>query len=72
MTNLLSKAIRRIETLPVELQNEIAQQLLDDLNSELKWQKTLAKPQTKLGKLAAKALVDSNTGKTRKLGFDEL
>ena len=72
MTNLLSKAIRRIETLPVELQNEIAQQLLDDLNSELKWQKTLAKPQTKLGKLAAKALVDSSTGKTRKLGFDEL
>ena len=72
MTNLLSKVIRRIEALPVELQNEIAEQLLDDLDNELRWQKTLSKPQAKLGKLGAKALEESNTGKTRKMGFDEL
>ncbi len=72
MTTLLSKAIKRIETLPQELQDEIAAQLLEDLESELKWQKTLAKPQSKLDRLAEKALQESAAGKTKKIGFDEL
>lgn len=69
MTTLLSKAIKRIETLPPEIQDEIAQQLLEDLEDELQWQKTLAKPQTKLGKLAEKALQESLAGQTRKFGL---
>lgn len=72
MTTLLSKAIKRIEALPQELQDEIAAELLEDIESELKWQKTLAKPQSKLGKLAEKALQESAVGKTKKIGFDEL
>ncbi len=72
MTNLLSKAIKRIEVLPQELQDELAEQLLEDIESELKWQKTLAKPQSKLGRLAEKALQESTVGKTKKIGFDEL
>ncbi len=72
MTTLLAKAIKRIEELPLELQNEIAEQLLEDLESELQWQTTLAKPQPKLTKLAAKALEESRAGKTKKMGFDEL
>ncbi len=72
MTTLLSKAIKRIQVLPQELQDELAEQLLEDLESELKWQKTLAKPQTKLDKLANQALRDSAEGKTKKMGFDEL
>ncbi len=72
MTTLLSKAIKRIQVLPQELQDELAEQLLEDLESELKWQKTLAKPQTKLDKLANQALRDSSEGKTKKMGFDEL
>jgi len=72
MTTLLSKAIKRIETLPQELQDEIAAQLLEDLESEFKWQKTLAKPQSKLDQLAEKALQESAAGKTKKIGFDEL
>jgi hypothetical protein len=72
MTTLLSKAIKRIEALPQEIQDEIAEQLLEDLENELQWQKMLAKPQTKLGKLAEKALQESIAGKTKKMGFDEL
>ncbi len=72
MTALLSKAIERIEALPPELQDEIAAQLMADIESELKWQKTLAKPQSKLGRLAEKALQESAAGKTKKIGFDEL
>ncbi len=72
MTSLLSKAIKRIETLPRAIQDEIAEQILEDLNSELNWQKTLAKPQSKLAKLAEKAVRESNAGKTNKMRFDEL
>ncbi len=72
MTNLLSKAVKRIEVLPKELQDELAEQLLEDIESELKWQKALAKPQSKLGRLAEKALQESTAGKTKKIGFDEL
>ena len=64
MTTLLSKAMKQIQALPQTLQDEIAKQLLADIASELKWQKTLAKPQAKLEKLAAKALRESSEGKT--------
>jgi hypothetical protein len=72
MTTLLSKAIKRIEALPREIQDEIAEQLMEDIQSESAWQKTLAKPQTKLNKLGEKALRESRAGKTKKMGFDEL
>jgi predicted house-cleaning noncanonical NTP pyrophosphatase (MazG superfamily) len=72
MTTLLAKAMERIESLSEEIQDEIAEQLLDDLENELRWQETLAKPQPKLRKLAEKALRESRTGKTSKMGFDEL
>ena len=72
MTTLLSKAMRRIEVLPQAIQDEIAEQLLEDIESELKWQRTLAKPQNKLGRLAEKAVQESTAGKTKKMGFDEL
>lgn len=72
MTTLLSKAISKLEKLPTELQDEIAESLLEDLDNELEWHRTLGKPQAKLDKLAQKALRDSKAGKTKKLGFDEL
>jgi aspartate/tyrosine/aromatic aminotransferase len=72
MTTLLSKAIKEIENLPPELQDEIARQILEDIECELKWQATLVQPQSKLEKLAEKALEESKAGKTKKMGFDEL
>jgi hypothetical protein len=55
--------MKQIQALPQTLQDEIAKQLLADIASELKWQKTLAKPQAKLEKLAAQALRESSAGK---------
>ncbi len=72
MTTLLAKAMSRIEKLPQEIQDEIAEQLLEDLENEVAWQKTLAKPQPKLRKLAEQAIRASDEGKTKKMGFDEL
>ncbi len=72
MTTLLARAIERLETLSAEMQDEIAEQLLEDLENELAWQKTLAKPQPKLRKLAEQAIRASDEGKTKKMGFDEL
>lgn len=72
MTTLLSKAMKRIEALPRGLQDEIAEQLMEDIQSEFDWKKTLAKPQTKLSMLGEKALRESHAGKTKKMGFDEL
>ncbi len=72
MTDRLAEAIEKIGKLPAELQDEIADQLLDDLENERAWKRTLAKPQAKLRKLAEQALQESQEGKTKKMGFDEL
>jgi len=68
---LLSKAIKKVEALPPELQDEIAKQIIEDIDNELKWQKTLDQPQSKLEKLAEKAMQESKTGKTKRMGFDD-
>jgi hypothetical protein len=73
MTDLLSEAFRKAQNLPDYLQNELAEQLIEDVENEIKWQQLLSQPQNiKLDELAAKALSDSINGKTRKMGFDEL
>jgi hypothetical protein len=73
MTNLLVEAFKKVQDLPDYLQNELAEQLIEDVENELQWQQTLSQPQrTKLDELAAKALQNSVDGKTREMGFDEL
>ena len=73
MNNLLTEAFNKAQNLPAHLQNELAQQLIEDIENELKWQQSLSQPQlSKLEQLAAKALQDSINGKTKQVGFDEL
>ena len=73
MTNLLTEAFRKAQDLPDYLQDELAEQLIEDVENEIKWQQLLSQPQNmKLDELAAKALSDSMNGKTREIGFDEL
>ena len=72
MTELLSKAFEQAVKLPQTLQDEIAEQLLKDIEGELKWDETLAKSHDKLAKLADQALKEFKTGRTQKMGFDEL
>lgn len=72
MTTLLSKAFNKAAKLPENLQELLAQQLIEDIESELKWEQTLAESQEKLEKLADKALEDFKAGRVKKMGFDEL
>ena len=73
MNNLLTEAFNKAQNLPAHLQNELAQQLIEDIENELKWQQSLSQLQlSKLEQLAAKALQDSINGKTKQVGFDEL
>lgn len=73
MTDLLTEAFRKAQNLPEHLQDELAEQLLADIEEELQWQQQLSQPQSSLlDDLAAKALRDSQHGKTRVMGFDEL
>lgn len=43
MTQLLSKAFVKVSKMPEEIQDEIAQQLLEDIAVELKWDETFAR-----------------------------
>jgi hypothetical protein len=68
MTHSLTEAFNKAQDLPEYLQEELAAQLLEDVENELKWQQSLSQPQpTKLDNLAAKAIKDSLKGKTAKL-----
>ena len=72
MTELMTKLFERISELPPTLQEEIAKQLIGDIDQEIKWQSSLENPDTMLDKLGEKALEDSEERKTRESGFDEL
>ncbi|MEQ9618491.1 MAG: hypothetical protein RIG61_04890 [Deltaproteobacteria bacterium] len=72
MRELLSEALKKIEKLPPDLQDEIAKQIMDDIENERRWNEALARPHPKIDKPAKKALEESEAGKTKKSGFDEL
>ncbi|WAS05322.1 hypothetical protein LQF76_00060 [Gloeomargaritales cyanobacterium VI4D9] len=74
MTSLLQKAFTEIQKLPDSLQDELAQQLLKDVESELKWQESLSDEDIELGNLitmAQEALMEEREGRTEDKGFGE-
>lgn len=56
MTELLAKAFEEASKLPDEAQNQLAAQLLRDLEAEARWDRALASSPEALEKLAAEAL----------------
>jgi glycosyltransferase A (GT-A) superfamily protein (DUF2064 family) len=68
----LEQVIQRASALPLEIQDEMADQWLQDIENELGWQTTLQQPQDKLSELAREALRQSAQGRTLSKGFDEL
>ena len=72
MSSRLDLVIQKAITLPLEIQDEIAEQWLEDIENEIGWQKTLQQPQEKLAELAKMALRQSTQGKTIAKGFDEI
>lgn len=73
MTNLLNEAFHKAKSLPEAIQDELAKQLIEAIESESQWQQTLSEPQSFIiDELARKALSESSQGKTKIMGFDEL
>jgi hypothetical protein len=48
MTTLFAQALHEAEKLSDAAQNELAQQILEDITSELQWQQTLSKSDTRI------------------------
>jgi hypothetical protein len=74
MTNLLEKAFEEAQKLSDYLQDELAQQLLEDIQNELRWQETLAKQDNDISilkQMAQAALMEDQEGKTEDKGFGE-
>jgi hypothetical protein len=72
MTAALRKAFARASSLPRSAQERLAEQLLEEIDGEKKWDSTLTRSQALLEKLANKARRARRGGKTVKRGFDEL
>ncbi len=72
MTPNFARIVEKASCLPEALQEDIASQWADDIENELKWQKTLEQPQPKLEQLALAALQEAAQGKTVEKGFDEI
>lgn len=74
MTKLLEKAFQEAQRLSSDIQDEIAQQLLFDIENEIKWQETLSDPNINLDailEMAEMAIIEDKEGKTEDKGFGE-
>ena len=74
MTELLEQAFKKAQKLSNDLQDKLAQQLLEDIENELKWQESLSDPDVDLDvleEMAQRALIEDREGKTEEKGFGE-
>ncbi|MBM3335959.1 hypothetical protein FJY63_14975 [Candidatus Sumerlaeota bacterium] len=72
MTKLLEKAFKRASRLPDVEQNAVAKWLLEELESEKKWERLFAESEDILGRLADEALEAHRKGKTKPLDVEKL
>jgi hypothetical protein len=72
MTALLQEAFEKASNLPDDVQESIARELLREIESESRWDETLANSQSVLDQLTAKAMREYREGRTEEKGFDEL
>jgi hypothetical protein len=72
MTKRLQEAFDKASQLPAEEQDWFAAFMLQELESEHRWQELFASSQDALAKLAKEALAEHRAGKTRLLDPDAL
>ena len=72
MTRLLEKAFKEASKLPVVNQNALAKWLLEELESEKKWEQMFAESENVLEHLADEAIEAHKKGKTKPLDIDRL
>jgi hypothetical protein len=67
MTELLERAIARLQTLPESEQNAIASMILEEIEDEQRWNEAFSRSPDVLAKLAASAMAEYHAGKTQEL-----
>jgi hypothetical protein len=67
MTALLEKAMNEVKALPPEEQDAVASLILEEIESEKRWDELFAGSQGQLAKLAEKAISAYQAGKTTPL-----
>ena len=72
MTQQLTAAIERAKNLPIQDQNAIADLIMNELDSESRWDELFAKSPDLLSRMAAEALAEHSAGKTIPLDPDSL
>ncbi len=72
MTKLLKQAFEKASELPDSLQDELALELLREMEGETRWDKSLAESHDVLDSLAEKAVDQHKKGRTKQMGPDEL
>ena len=70
MTRLLEKAFEQASELAAEDQDALAEMLLNDLASEVRWTDAFAKSQDELAVLAREARAEFEQGKTKLIEED--
>jgi len=68
MTRLLTQAFKKASRLSDDLQDQIAQELLDDIEGESRWDQTLADSAEQLDQLAEKAEQEYRAGNAKEMG----
>jgi len=72
MTRLLQKAFSEASKLPDAEQNIIAKWLMDEIQSERKWDELFSESEDALARLAQEALEEEEAGKTTELNLNQL
>ena len=72
MTEALEKAFKQISKLPEEEQDTFAEWIIQELESEKRWNQLFEQSQDILEMLADEALQDFRDGKTQELDVDNL
>jgi hypothetical protein len=72
MTDLLERAIARLQTLPESEQDAIASIILEEIEDERRWDAAFASSPDVLAKLAASAMAEYHAGETQELDLEKL
>jgi hypothetical protein len=74
MSQLMEQAIQKARELPERDQEAIASIILQEIESEHRWEELFARPESAelLSRLADEALAEARAGRARKLDVNEL
>jgi hypothetical protein len=74
MSPLMEQAIDKLKQLPEDDQESIASIILQEIESESRWEELFARPQSAdlLSRMADEALAEAKAGRARKLDVNEL